>query len=90
MPNRGEMKVFRVGGAGLANHYAQEAAEGEETSAGGGKFGEPPAEAANGRGAGGPGNRVTTVVIRVDPAEPAGVPETVEPTLNEVVLDESR
>ena len=90
MPNGGKMRVFRVGGAGLANHYAREAAEGEEASAGGGKFGNPATEAADGRGTGGPDDRVATTLIRVDPTEPAGIAETVEPTLNEVVLDKSR
>ena len=90
MPNKGKLRVLRVGSTGLADQYAREAAKWKEASAGGGGFGNPTAETADGRGAGGPDDRVATALIRVDPTEPAGVPKTVEPTLNEVVLDKSR
>ena len=87
-PNRSKEGFFRSGGTVLARHDARDAAKRKETSPRRGGFRDPPAKAADGRSPGRPNDREAPKSIGVDPSQSAGVAETIEPTLDEVVLDE--
>ena len=87
-PNGSKERFFRSRGTVLARHDARDAAEREETSPRRGGFRDPPAKAANGRGPGRPNDREAPMSIGVDPSKSARVAEAIEPTLDEVVLNE--